>query len=87
MNTFLERKKKYYREESFISRQQRVLNYVFIESQAFSQSYDPPPPATNSPSPVDRRRHTGSLRKRDNLLLGEGEVGGRGAESSNRKKA
>jgi hypothetical protein len=35
------------------------------------------------------RRHTGRLRKRDNLADGRegvGEGGGRGAESSNRKK-
>jgi hypothetical protein len=34
------------------------------------------------------RRHTGRLRKRDNLLMGEEkEGGGRGAKSYDRKKA
>ncbi len=34
------------------------------------------------------RRHTGRLRKRDNLLMGEGkEGGGLGAKSYDRKKA
>ncbi len=52
----------------------------FIEDQAFSSSYGlaPPPP----PSPIVRkldRRHTGRLRKRDNVLMGEG---GRGWERS-----
>jgi hypothetical protein len=47
----------------------------FIEGQAFSRSYDldprPPPP----PSLVRKT-------EKDNLLTGEGEGGGRGAESS-----
>jgi len=45
----------------------------YIEGQAFSPSYfvpNPPPPD----SKLDRR-HTGRLRKRDNLLTGEGGWG------------
>ncbi len=65
---------------------------LFIEGQAFSQSYDLAPPSPSLPpypvSRLNRRRHTGRLRKRDNLLTGEGrEGGGRGAESYHRKKA
>jgi hypothetical protein len=43
-----------------------------------------------SPPPSVRKlvlRHTGRLRKRDNLLTGEGEGGGRGAESYDGEKA
>ncbi len=49
-----------------------------IEGQVFTRSYDLAP---LPPSPVIKldRRHTGRLRKRDNLLMGEG--GGRRAES------
>jgi hypothetical protein len=43
----------------------------------------PPPPVPLSVTKLDQR-HTGRLRKRDNLLTGEG---GRGAESYGRKKA
>ncbi len=56
----------------------KVSNDLFIENQAFSRSYDWAP----HPSPfVSKlgRWHTARLRKRDNLLTGEG--GGRGAES------
>ncbi len=47
------------------------------EDQAFSPSYDsaPQPTLTLSPSPLSSkldRRHTGRLRKRDNMLRGEG---------------
>ncbi len=58
---------------------------------AFSWSYDlaprPPPP---TPPPVSSviildRRHTGRLRKRDNLLTVKGGKGGGGAESYDRK--
>ncbi len=38
-------------------------------------------------SPGLVRRHTGRLRKRDDLLKGEGGGGGRGAESHDHKKA
>jgi hypothetical protein len=58
-----------------------------VEEQAFSPSYDsapflPPPPS----SPVSKpdRQHTGRLRKRDNLLTGEG---GGGAKSYDGEKA
>ncbi len=50
----------------------------FIEGQAFSWSYDlvprPPPPPSCPVSKLDRR-HTGKLKKRDNLLTGEGGEG------------
>ncbi len=41
------------------------------------------------PPPSDKlyRRYTGRLRKRDNLMTGEGGGGGRGTESDDRKKA
>jgi hypothetical protein len=63
----------------------------FIDGQAFSRSYDlahrptpsqPPPPT----SKVDQR-HSGRLRKRDELRMERGEVDGRRAESYYRKKA
>ncbi len=47
----------------------------FIEDQTFMSPYDLPPPTPNSPlSPISKlnRRHTGRLRKRDNLLTGGG---------------
>jgi hypothetical protein len=66
------------------------LTPYWTYTHAFLRSYDsaprPPPP----PTPVSRldRRHTGRLRKRDNLLGGEGGWGGgHGAESHDRKKA
>jgi len=63
----------------------------FIDGQAFSRSYDLAPPSPQPPptaptlSPVSklRRRHTGRLRKRDNLPTG----GGGGAKSYYSKKA
>jgi hypothetical protein len=53
---------------------------LFIENQPFSRSYDwaPQPYTPSSVSNLDRRQLR-RLRKRDNLLTGEG--GGRGAES------
>ncbi len=56
----------------------------FIEDQAFSPSYYLPPPP--HPPPVSKldRRQTGRLRKRDNLLIGEG---GRGAKSARKPGA
>ncbi len=64
----------------------------FIEEKAVSPSYDlapPPPPPTVPPSPVSRfdRRHTGRLRKRDDLLTGEEGGGGGGAKSFDGEKA
>jgi hypothetical protein len=59
--------------------------YRFRVSQAFSRLYDlaphPPRPPVSKLDP----RHTGRLRKRDNLL--PGERGGRAAKSYDRKKA
>jgi hypothetical protein len=54
----------------------------FIDGQALSPSYDLAPP-----SPISKldRRHTGRLRKRDNLLTWGG--GGRGAKSYDCEKA
>ncbi len=55
-----------------------VCYYTFGEYWRFLArtriSYDSttPPPPSPTPSPVSKRRHTGRLRKRDNLLLGEG---------------
>ncbi len=43
----------------------------FVEDQAFPPSYDLTPPPPPPPSKLDRP-HTGRLRKRDNLLTGEG---------------
>ncbi len=55
---------------------QRVL---FTEDQAFYPSYDlaplPPPPTSSSPVSKLDRRHTGRLRKRDNLLTRSGGQG------------
>ncbi len=62
----------------------------FKEDQTFSLSYDLAPPSTPSHlSPVSKldRRHTGRLRKRDNLLTGEGGWGGGGAKSYDGEKA
>jgi len=64
----------------------------FIEAEAFLRSFDsaPRPPLPPPPLPVSKldRRHTRRLRKRDDLLTGEGGRGGRrGAESYDRKKA
>jgi hypothetical protein len=50
----------------------------FIEGQAFPPPYDlAPRPPLPPPSPVSKlvRRHTGRLRKRYNLLMGEGLKG------------
>jgi hypothetical protein len=62
---------------------------MIIEELSFYQSYDlaPPPPPHPPPSPSSKldRRHAGRLRKRDNLLTGEG--GGRGAKSYEGQKA
>jgi hypothetical protein len=46
----------------------------FIEDQASSSSYDLAPSYPPPPSPVSKvdRRHTGRLRKRNNLQTGEG---------------
>jgi hypothetical protein len=49
------------------------------EYQAFLPSYDLAPPLSSF-SKLDRR-HTERLRKRDNLLTGEGGEGGGGAKS------
>ncbi len=49
----------------------------FIEVQAFTQWYDSPPRPPNPPTPE----------KKSQLLTGEGDRGGRGAESYDRKKA
>ncbi len=52
----------------------------FLEDQAFSPSYGlvaPPPPSPVSKQYKLDRRQTGRLRKRDNLLTGEGEGWGR----------
>jgi hypothetical protein len=58
----------------------------FIEDQDFSSSYFPLP---SYPSPVSKLdwRHTGRLRKRDNLMTVEGEGGERRARSYDGKKA
>jgi hypothetical protein len=47
-----------------------------VEDQTFLRSYDFG--STPAPSPVSKldRRHTGRLRKRDNLLTGKGKGGG-----------
>jgi hypothetical protein len=48
----------------------------FVEAQAFLRSYDPAPRPPPSPPPFPGSkldwRHTGRLRKRDNLLMGAG---------------
>ncbi len=49
---------------------------IFTEDQAFSSFYD----LASAPVSFPDRRHTGRLRKRDNLLTGEGE--GVGEESN-----
>jgi hypothetical protein len=62
----------------------------FIEGQAFLRGRMIRLHAqTLPPSPISKldRRHIGRLRKRGNLLKEEGEGGGRGAESCERKKA
>ncbi len=64
----------------------------FIEEHAVSPSYDlapPPPPSYRPPFPVSRfdRRHTGRLRKKDDLLTGEEGGGGGGAKSFDGEKA
>ncbi len=64
-------------------------NEWFIKRQAFSPVLWFCSSSTPSPSPVRKadRRHTGRLRKSDNLLTGEGgEGGGRGTESFYRKE-
>ncbi len=67
-----------------VSSQQRVLN---DEDEVLSPSYDlapSPPPAPSRVSKLDRR-HTGRLRKRDNLLTEEGRKGGGGGAKSYEK--
>jgi hypothetical protein len=61
---------------------------LIIEDQAFSPSYDfAPSPFPSTPSPPVNKldqRNTGRLRKKDNLLMGEGEGVG---EEPNHTKA
>jgi hypothetical protein len=60
------------------------------EDQPFSPSYDlapPPAPTPSSPARKLDRRHTGGLRKRDNLLMGERGGCGGGARSLDIEKA
>ncbi len=64
--------KKYFTGESF---------EWFTEDQAFSQSYDLAPSPPHPPVSKLDRRHIGRLRKRDNLLTGEGGRGGGVAKS------
>jgi hypothetical protein len=66
---------------------QRELNDV--EGQVFKWPYDSVLAQPFPPSPVSKldRRHTGRLRKRDNLLTREIKGVGRGADSCDRKKA
>jgi hypothetical protein len=47
----------------------------FIEGQAFLRSYDLAPRPPPSPFSKRDRRHTGRLRKKDNLLTGDGVRG------------
>jgi len=63
--------------------------YWIIENQAFSPSYALAPPPPSPPSPVSKlgQRHTGRLRKRDNLLTVKGARGGGGAKSYDGEKA
>jgi hypothetical protein len=51
---------------------------LFIEGKAFSPSYDLAPPPPPPPRPVSMLEwpHTGRLRKKDNLMTGEGEKPG-----------
>ncbi len=55
---------------------------LFIEGQAFSQSYDSAPCPSPPPSYVSKldRRYTGRLRKRDNMQSGEMGRGGWASE-------
>jgi hypothetical protein len=50
---------------------------LFIEEQAFSRSFDLPPPPTQSPSLPATHRKT----EKENLLTEAGEGGGRGVKS------
>ncbi len=60
---------------------------MVIESQALSRSfYLAPRPSPSLFNKLDQR-HIGRLRKRDKLLTGEGEGGGRGAKSHDCKRA
>ena len=63
------------------------LPQSFSDQTSLDLAPRPPPPPSSPVSKLDRR-HTGRLKKRDNILTGQGwkEVG-RGAESYELKKA
>ncbi len=63
---------------------------MIYRDQAFPLSYDlAPPPSPPPRSPINKlgQRHTGRLRKRDNLQTVQGRGGGGGAKSYDSKKA